>query len=191
MTQLTPETFAIAELQGLGIAPSAPDVEVVEAWENAEGGHWHNHAWFNPQNTTLKLPGAGDEWGPGALAIALDGRRLAVSDSEGSVTVWDPRTPSRPILASRLEQVRSLAFSRSGALAVTSLKGAVCIKRSTSSADRSGSNAVSQRCGRSITKWTVSSGFMQQCLKRPEPSHLWGGRCRPGNSRFPAGYPVV
>jgi hypothetical protein len=29
-------------------------------WEQAEGGHWHNSARFNPLNTTLPMPGAGN-----------------------------------------------------------------------------------------------------------------------------------
>jgi hypothetical protein len=42
----------------LGIRPSHGAVKALVGWANAEGGHWHNSANFNPLNTTLRLPGS-------------------------------------------------------------------------------------------------------------------------------------
>lgn len=75
---VTPEVWAEALLLELG-DPATPDnVAAIEAWEHAEGGHWHNSAEFNPLNTTQPWPGshpinskgvqAYSSWGDGTAA---------------------------------------------------------------------------------------------------------------------------
>lgn len=54
----TPTTFAQALLATIGEPVTDANVQVVTAWESAEGGNWHNTAHFNPLNTTLVEPGS-------------------------------------------------------------------------------------------------------------------------------------
>jgi hypothetical protein len=54
----TPLTWAKALLQQLGMRLTAPNIAAITAWELAEGGHWHNSAYYNPLNTTMPEPGA-------------------------------------------------------------------------------------------------------------------------------------
>lgn len=54
---LTPYTWAVAFLQGLGMPTSGSNIEFVMSWEEAEGGNWGNNARYNPLNTTQ--PGYG------------------------------------------------------------------------------------------------------------------------------------
>jgi Peptidase inhibitor family I36 len=54
----TPTDFAHAFLNALGDPVSSSNVSAIVAWEDAEGGNWHNTAEFNPLNTTLVLDGS-------------------------------------------------------------------------------------------------------------------------------------
>lgn len=54
----SPAGFAGALLSGLGDPQTAANLKSLVAWENMEGGAWHNSAAFNPLNTTLKMPGS-------------------------------------------------------------------------------------------------------------------------------------
>ena len=54
----SPSQFATSLLKGLGIAPNANNVKAIQAWAQAEGGHWHNTASYNPLNTTQGAAGA-------------------------------------------------------------------------------------------------------------------------------------
>ncbi len=54
----TPLTWAKALLQQLGMQLTAQNIAAITAWEMAEGGHWHNSAYYNPLNTTMPEPGA-------------------------------------------------------------------------------------------------------------------------------------
>lgn len=64
MSTMTPETWADAligyvnRLYGEGIPDTPANEQAIVAWENAEGGHWHNTAYYNPLNTTQPAPGA-------------------------------------------------------------------------------------------------------------------------------------
>lgn len=61
--------FATAVLQGLGIKPSAGALQAMVGWMNAEGGHWHNDANYNPLNTTQVMPGAGNTGSQGNIKV--------------------------------------------------------------------------------------------------------------------------
>jgi hypothetical protein len=54
----SPADFAAAVLAALGAPQSPANVQTLVAWEAAEGGNWHNTAWYNPLNTTLREPGS-------------------------------------------------------------------------------------------------------------------------------------
>jgi hypothetical protein len=56
--QYTPASWAHALLKGGGFPRSACNMAAVEAWESAEGGHWHNSAEYNPLDTTQAEPGS-------------------------------------------------------------------------------------------------------------------------------------
>jgi hypothetical protein len=56
----TPETWAIELLNRLGYPTTKLGVQDIICWENAEGGHWHNSARYNPLNTTEGAKGAKD-----------------------------------------------------------------------------------------------------------------------------------
>jgi hypothetical protein len=56
-TTMTPYTWAVAFLQGLGMPTTGSNIEFVMSWEAAEGGHWSDAARYNPLNTTQ--PGFG------------------------------------------------------------------------------------------------------------------------------------
>lgn len=49
----TPQDFAAALLRGLGDPVTQANINSITAWEQREGGNWHNTATFNPLNTTL------------------------------------------------------------------------------------------------------------------------------------------
>lgn len=59
----TPQSFAEALLREVGAKPTANSVGAVNAWEAQEGGNWHNEARYNPLNTTMNEPGAGNQPG--------------------------------------------------------------------------------------------------------------------------------
>ena len=54
------QKWAAALLKALGIHQTPGAVRAITGWENAEGGHWHNDARFNPLNTTQPAAGAGN-----------------------------------------------------------------------------------------------------------------------------------
>ena len=54
----TQYTWAKALLGELGMPVSRENLAAIVAWEMAEGGHWHNVAYYNPLNTTQPEPGA-------------------------------------------------------------------------------------------------------------------------------------
>jgi peptidoglycan hydrolase CwlO-like protein len=56
--QFTQLTWARALLVAMRLPVTADNVAAVAAWEMAEGGHWYNTAYFNPLNTTQRMPGA-------------------------------------------------------------------------------------------------------------------------------------
>lgn len=49
--------FAKALLGVLGDPTSAANIASLVNWQNHEGGHWHNTAYYNPLNTTLNYDG--------------------------------------------------------------------------------------------------------------------------------------
>jgi len=51
-TGMSPYTWAVALLQGLGMPTSGTNIEFIMSWETAEGGNWNNTATANPLNTT-------------------------------------------------------------------------------------------------------------------------------------------
>jgi len=53
----TPNDFAVNLLQALGDPVTQANVASIVAWENREGGNWHNTARYNPLNTTQPEPG--------------------------------------------------------------------------------------------------------------------------------------
>ena len=54
----TPVTWARALLQALAVPVTTDNLAAILAWEMAEGGHWYNSAYYNPLNTTWRMPGA-------------------------------------------------------------------------------------------------------------------------------------
>lgn len=65
----TPADFAVSLLRKLKIPESPGAVQSVEGWANAEGGHWHNDARYNPLNTTQPEPGAGNTGTQGNIKV--------------------------------------------------------------------------------------------------------------------------
>lgn len=49
---VTPSTFAVGVLRGLGAPITPQNVQALVGWQAAEGGNWHNSATYNPLNTT-------------------------------------------------------------------------------------------------------------------------------------------
>ena len=79
--EVTPRSFASELLKASGINPSPQAIKNVVSWEAQEGGNWKNSARYNPLNTTLNEPGAGNtgsqgnikvygSWGQGVKATA-------------------------------------------------------------------------------------------------------------------------
>jgi len=57
-------------LLGLGISkPTAAERSKMIAWFNQEGGNWNNSARYNPLNTTLSKPGAGNTGSQGNIKV--------------------------------------------------------------------------------------------------------------------------
>ena len=54
----TPASWADALLSAGGWPRTSCNLAAVAAWENAEGGQWHNAATFNPLDTTQPEPGS-------------------------------------------------------------------------------------------------------------------------------------
>lgn len=58
MADYTPQTFAEALLERLGMPVTPSNMQAMTAWMRAEGGNWNNSARFNPLNTTQDEPGS-------------------------------------------------------------------------------------------------------------------------------------
>lgn len=71
-SSLNRKQFARLLLGRIGIAPSDGAVQALVGWEQAEGGHWHNTARYNPLNTTLNMPGSGDTGSQGNISSYRD-----------------------------------------------------------------------------------------------------------------------
>jgi len=63
------QTVAVQVLSGLGIKPTAATISKMVAWFNQEGGNWNNSAKYNPLNTTLSKPGAGNTGSQGNIKV--------------------------------------------------------------------------------------------------------------------------
>lgn len=61
--------FAEAVLQGVGVKPTEESLSKMLNWMRAEGGNWKNSAKYNPLNTTLALPGAGNTGAQGNIKV--------------------------------------------------------------------------------------------------------------------------
>src|SRR6476620_3671111 len=62
-------SFATAVLQKLNVTPTPGALQAMVGWMNAEGGHWHNDAKYNPLNTTQSEPGAGNTGTQGNIKV--------------------------------------------------------------------------------------------------------------------------
>lgn len=70
-TGINPKQWADAFLARLGITqPTQNQEQTGVDWAAAEGGNWHNTAWYNPLNTTLPTAGSSVLSGGGAAAAA-------------------------------------------------------------------------------------------------------------------------
>jgi hypothetical protein len=67
--EVTKRSFAEAVLLQLGSQPNSANTTKFVSWMNAEGGHWNNSARYNPLNTTLEMPGAGNTGSQGNLKV--------------------------------------------------------------------------------------------------------------------------
>jgi len=64
------QTVATQVLLGLGIKnPTGAEITKMVAWFNQEGGNWNNSARYNPLNTTLAKPGAGNTGTQGNIKV--------------------------------------------------------------------------------------------------------------------------
>jgi hypothetical protein len=68
-TELNREQFAAKVLQAFQIPLTRTSIGKFVEWEKAEGGHWNNTARYNPLNTTLALPGAGNTGTQGNIKV--------------------------------------------------------------------------------------------------------------------------
>lgn len=57
MASLTPRQFAKALLKAGGYPASENNIGTLVTWMAQEGGHWANSAWYNPLNTSQRMPG--------------------------------------------------------------------------------------------------------------------------------------
>jgi hypothetical protein len=62
----TPASWAAALLTAGGWPRTSCNLGAIQAWENAEGGHWANTARFNPLNTTQREPGS---WSVNSVSV--------------------------------------------------------------------------------------------------------------------------
>jgi hypothetical protein len=62
-------TVAVQILAGVGIKPTEASIAKLVAWFNQEGGNWNNTARYNPLNTTLAMPGAGNTGSQGNIKV--------------------------------------------------------------------------------------------------------------------------
>lgn len=69
---LTLRQFGTSVLHELGIKPNKQNVRAMVGWARAEGGHFHNDAEYNPLNTTLPMPGAGNTGTQGNIKVYKD-----------------------------------------------------------------------------------------------------------------------
>jgi hypothetical protein len=63
------QTVAQQILSRIGIKPTAASVSKLVAWFDQEGGNWENSAKYNPLNTTLAEPGAGNTGSQGNIKV--------------------------------------------------------------------------------------------------------------------------
>jgi hypothetical protein len=56
-------------LKQLGISPTLASTAKLVAWFDQEGGNWNNSARYNPLNTTLSMPGAGNTGSQGNIKV--------------------------------------------------------------------------------------------------------------------------
>jgi hypothetical protein len=61
--------FAVKLQRALGIEPTALSTLKIWAWLRQEGGNWNNSAKYNPLNTTLPMPGAGNTGAQGNIKV--------------------------------------------------------------------------------------------------------------------------
>jgi hypothetical protein len=98
---MSQKAFAESVLQGLGIRAKPGAVQGLLGWMKAEGGHWHNDAHYNPLNTTLNLPGAGNtgsqgnikqyrDWGQGIEATVRTLENGRYGGILGALKAGDP-----------------------------------------------------------------------------------------------------
>jgi hypothetical protein len=66
---VTPSSFAASVLARLGIKSTPQNIKDFTAWEQQEGGNWNNKAKFNPLNTTMSEPGAGNTGSQGNIKV--------------------------------------------------------------------------------------------------------------------------
>lgn len=55
---MTPKDFAVAVIRTMGFPETDNNIDALVAWQGAEGGHFANSAYFNPLNTSQKMPGS-------------------------------------------------------------------------------------------------------------------------------------
>jgi hypothetical protein len=67
--QLEQGQFAQDVSAQLGIPFNQLSMTKLMAWMQQEGGHWHNSARYNPLNTTLAMPGAGNTGTQGNIKV--------------------------------------------------------------------------------------------------------------------------
>lgn len=72
---VTQQSFALDLLRGGGWPISQQNVQAIVGWENAEGGHFHNDAKYNPLNTTQPEPGAGNTGSQGNIKVYTSWRQ--------------------------------------------------------------------------------------------------------------------
>jgi len=83
----TATSFAQSALGALGAPTTGSSLKAFEAWEAQEGGNWHNSAKYNPLNTTLNMPGAGNTGSQGNIKVYKDwqqGLEATVKTLQGS-----------------------------------------------------------------------------------------------------------
>jgi hypothetical protein len=55
---VTPTSFAVSLLKGIGAPITPANVQSLITWQRMEGGNWNNTARYNPLNTTQSMPGS-------------------------------------------------------------------------------------------------------------------------------------
>lgn len=78
----SPTDWATALLSALGMPNTPTNVANIVAWEQQEGGHWHNGALYNPLNTTQK-PATGSSSTFQSVGVGSAPIRIYTSWSQG------------------------------------------------------------------------------------------------------------